>query len=131
MQAINLFQMRTIYLYLVSILLIGLGYISILPPFEGFDETDSGLAYKFFVQNDGKKPKEGDVITLKLKYYNDKDSLLFDSKSIGRPFMVQVPKPSFKGSFDTVLATSMTTTKNRKGIAFWLLRVFLIVAIVF
>ncbi len=39
MQAINLFQMRTIYLYLISILLIGLGYISILPPFEGFDET--------------------------------------------------------------------------------------------
>ncbi len=39
MQAINLFQMRTIYLYLISILLIGLGYISILPPFEGFDES--------------------------------------------------------------------------------------------
>lgn len=39
MQAINLFQTRTIVLYLVSILLIGIGYISILPPFEGFDET--------------------------------------------------------------------------------------------
>ncbi len=39
MQAINLFQTRTIVLYLISILLIGIGYISILPPFEGFDET--------------------------------------------------------------------------------------------
>ena len=68
--------------------------------FEGFDETDSGLSYKFFIQKDGQKPKEGDVITLKLKYFNEKDSLLFDSKSIGRPFMVQVPKPSFKGSFE-------------------------------
>ena len=35
----NFFHKRTILLYLVSILLIGLGYISILPPFEGFDET--------------------------------------------------------------------------------------------
>ena len=30
---------KIIYFYLISIFLIGIGYISILPPFEGFDET--------------------------------------------------------------------------------------------
>ncbi len=68
--------------------------------FEGFDETETGLSYKFFKQGSTPKAKEGDVITLQLKYYTEKDSLLFDSKSIGRPFMVQIPKPAFKGSFE-------------------------------
>ena len=68
--------------------------------FEGFKDTDSGLSYKFFKQGEGVKAKEGDVITLQLKYYTEKDSLLFDSKSMGRPFMVQVPKPAYKGSFE-------------------------------
>lgn len=68
--------------------------------FEGFEDTESGLSYKFFKEVDGIKAKEGDVITLQLKYYTDKDSLLFDSKSMGRPFMVQVPKPAYKGSFE-------------------------------
>jgi hypothetical protein len=35
----DFFKKRIMSLYLVSILLIGLGYISMLPPFEGFDET--------------------------------------------------------------------------------------------
>jgi len=76
--------------------------------FEGFDETESGLSYKFFKQGSTPKAKEGDVLTLQLKYYTDKDSLLFDSKTIGRPFMVQVPKPAYKGSFEEGFAM-MTT----------------------
>ena len=39
MQEIDNFKMKTIWLYLLSILFIGIGYISILPVFEGFDET--------------------------------------------------------------------------------------------
>lgn len=39
MQVASFFSMRTIVLYLLSMMLIGIGYISILPPFEGFDET--------------------------------------------------------------------------------------------
>jgi hypothetical protein len=39
MQVVSFFSMRTIVLYLLSMMLIGIGYISILPPFEGFDET--------------------------------------------------------------------------------------------
>jgi hypothetical protein len=36
---LKFFNIKIIYFYLISIFLIGIGYISILPPFEGFDET--------------------------------------------------------------------------------------------
>lgn len=39
MQVVSFFSTRTIVLYLLSVMLIGIGYISILPPYEGFDET--------------------------------------------------------------------------------------------
>ena len=35
----KIFNLNNIFFYLLAILLIGIGYISILPPFEGFDET--------------------------------------------------------------------------------------------
>jgi FKBP-type peptidyl-prolyl cis-trans isomerase len=68
--------------------------------FKGYDQTDQGLYCKSIVEGKGKKPNVGDVLTLTLKYFTEKDSLLFDSKQTGQPFMVKLEKPAFKGSFE-------------------------------
>jgi hypothetical protein len=68
--------------------------------FKGYDQTDQGLYYKNIVEGKGKKPNLGDVLTLTLKYFTEKDSLLFDSKQTGQAFMVKLEKPAFKGSFE-------------------------------
>lgn len=65
---------------------------------EGFDSTENGLHYKLLKTSQGKeKVKKGDVISLILTYSTMKDSLLFDSRNMGRPFMLKVDKSDFKG----------------------------------
>lgn len=66
--------------------------------YEGYEQTESGLYYKMISVN-GSKPKikQGDVITLKLNYSTIKDSLLFESSKLGRPFLIKVDKSEYKG----------------------------------
>jgi len=65
--------------------------------YDQFDVTDSGLHYRLVSTGSGKEIKDGDVITLDLKYLTIKDSLMFDSRRLGRPFMIKVDKSEFKG----------------------------------
>lgn len=66
-----------------------------------FKKTDNGLYYKFHSENkDAKKPVEGDVLSLIMVYKNSKDSVIFDSRQRGGEIMVQLSKPTFKGSIE-------------------------------
>ena len=64
--------------------------------FDGYQKTDNGLYYKFYVQNDDTiKPEMGDITTVAM-VYGTKDSVLFNSNKIPRPIEIPVDH-HFKG----------------------------------
>ena len=67
--------------------------------FKDYKKTDSGLYYKFIVENpDAQQPKEGDVLVAELKYRYE-DSVLFEN--MGNPQRVfQVMPSDFKGDIN-------------------------------
>lgn len=78
----------------------------------GYDKSESGLYSKFYVHDEnGVKPKEGDVVRVSLVVKNDKDSILTDSKDakFNRPgltyYEFPLMKPEFPGSFEEALGT--------------------------
>lgn len=69
--------------------------------FPGYSETETGLNYKFYNETKGsQKPKEGDIMTMKMIYKTDKDSVLFDSRQRGGALMVPLQKPSYSGALE-------------------------------
>lgn len=67
--------------------------------------TDTGLKYQFHDQNEqGRKPKIGDILTLHLAIKSSKDSTLRDTQKEGRPLQIMLQTPPFKGSFEEGLA---------------------------
>lgn len=65
---------------------------------DGYKEADSGLLYKFHKKNkDNRKPQEGDVIVLKLKYEAPDGKLLFNSGDQNRAYMKTLKAPSHRG----------------------------------
>lgn len=78
-------------------------------PYDGYDTSESGVYFKFYNQDEnGVKPKEGDVVKLVMSYRNGKDSILFDSKKVSREPDGTIEFPlgasTFKGSFEEALA---------------------------
>lgn len=78
-------------------------------PYDGYDTSESGVYYKFYEQNeDGKKPVEGDFVSVRMIYKNDKDSVLFNSKDFTKnpdgTLDFPLTKSTFKGSFEDALA---------------------------
>lgn len=67
--------------------------------YKGYKKTDSGLYYKFEVENpDGQQPGEGDVLVAELTYKLE-DSVLFDN--VGKPQRVfQIMKSDFPGDIN-------------------------------
>lgn len=64
---------------------------------DGYQTDTSGMKYKFYVLNEqARKPVQGDILTLRMNYKTDDDSVLFDTKELnGQPFRMKV-KPSTK-----------------------------------
>ncbi|HEX8515587.1 MAG TPA: FKBP-type peptidyl-prolyl cis-trans isomerase [Bacteroidia bacterium] len=78
----------------------------------GYEKSESGLYTKFHNHDEnGVKPKEGDVVRVSLVVKNDKDSLLTDSKDpkFNRPgityYEFPLMKSEFNGSFEEALST--------------------------
>ena len=71
---------------------------------DGFKKTSTGLKYKMFGKGEGKKPKEGDVMSLEMSYsvetMHSKDSVIFDTKKQGGTIKVPLQKESFKGGLE-------------------------------
>lgn len=64
---------------------------------DGFKTTDSGIKYKFFVENkDAQKPVIGDILELKMKYATP-DSVIFNSDTYAKSIPFQLLEPLYKG----------------------------------
>ncbi len=69
--------------------------------YSGFTKSDSGIYYKFYVENkDSLKPVEGSILTMNMIYRMEiggKDSILFNSADMPRAFEINLAKSEFKG----------------------------------
>jgi FKBP-type peptidyl-prolyl cis-trans isomerase len=70
-----------------------------------FEMDASGLKYKYLEQSESIDIiNTGDYVEMELKYWNNADSLLFNSKELNAPFRMQVKKISHRGgSFENAL----------------------------
>ena len=78
-------------------------------PYDGYDQSESGVYYMFHEQNDGgKKPVEGDFVSVRMTYRNEQDSILFNGKDFTKnpdgTLDFPLTKSTFKGSFEDALA---------------------------
>jgi len=67
---------------------------------EFYKKNKNGLRYHFFTENNGAKPKLGDILQLHMIYKNAKDSVLYDSKILGDSFLLELKSPSFVGGLE-------------------------------
>jgi FKBP-type peptidyl-prolyl cis-trans isomerase FkpA len=76
--------------------------------YSDFETDESGLRYKFLELGQSKEIlSPGDYIEMELKYANEKDSILFNSKELRAPFRMQVRKASHGGgSFEDAVFLS-------------------------
>ncbi|MFA4851633.1 MAG: FKBP-type peptidyl-prolyl cis-trans isomerase [Bacteroidales bacterium] len=74
--------------------------------YPGYKKTDTGLYYKFYVQNEGnQKPEMGDVLTVNMMYkVQGKDSVIFNSKDVQEPSRLLLSKPVYAGDISEGLA---------------------------
>lgn len=89
--------MKTLFVYTLLLFLTFPACGQTLP--EGFEKAQSGLVYKFHRKTPGLPPaRVGDIVTANMRYYID-DSLLFDSRFLGRELLFPIMEPTFKGDF--------------------------------
>jgi FKBP-type peptidyl-prolyl cis-trans isomerase len=83
---------------LAIVMLLTMTMLACSSKYPGYDKTPTGLYYKLFkVGKDTIKAKEGDWVSMNMRY-SYKDSTLFNSKAaMGTPVRFQLPKSEFKG----------------------------------
>ena len=67
---------------------------------DGYKTTDAGLKYKIHTDAEGKPGQIGDMISLRMKVYTAKDSLLEDGFTYPMPIEFVLQKSSFKGGIE-------------------------------
>ncbi len=71
---------------------------------SGYKTAKNGLKFQYLIENSqGKSPKAGDYVEIKLIYTNNKDSILFNSNDISSTIKMRVDKPSHKACFEEAL----------------------------
>ncbi len=80
--------------------------ISSCSKYSGYKESDNGLFYKFYTENDKEiKPAMGDLVTMSLIYkIAETDSVIEDSRNRPTPFMLLLKESDFKGDLFEGLA---------------------------
>lgn len=82
--------------YLKQMAILMLALITLISCGDGYKTSDTGLRYKFYVENDGEKPNIGDILTLDM-FYGTEDTILFDSKKIPNGLTFPLDSPFFEG----------------------------------
>ncbi len=67
---------------------------------DGFQQTESGLKYKFIKSSNGAKPALGDRMIMRIAYKTEFDSIIFDSKSKSDSFEVEFVAPTYNGGVE-------------------------------
>lgn len=69
--------------------------------YPGFKKSESGIFYKFYEKSkDTLKATEGSILTMNIRYrlkIDEKDSILFNSSDMAKPFEIELKKSEFKG----------------------------------
>ncbi len=81
-----------------------------------YKKSDKGVRYSIFKANKGERIKLDDIVFLNIKYSTAKDSVLFDSWTMGGPITLKISKPTFKG--DLMDALSLLTVKDSAAFLF-------------
>ncbi len=89
-------KMKKTILNLLIIVLVAVFFTACQSEFPGFKKSETGLYYKFYTQNDTKKPVEGDILTMTMSY-GSKDSVLFSTDKINAPADIPMRAPAFQG----------------------------------
>ena len=92
----KLSKIRTLFYVIGSCLV----FVSCGNKYEGFEKSEKGLYYKFFIENTGKHvPEKDEIVSMSMSIRTEKDSLIQEFKHI--PTVMQMPK--FKGDiFDAL-----------------------------
>lgn len=67
---------------------------------DGFQQTESGLKYKFIKYSNGVKPSLGDRMIMHIIYKTEFDSVIFDSQTKSDSFDVEFVSPTFSGGVE-------------------------------
>lgn len=70
---------------------------------QNFDETESGLKYRFHVSTENEKPDPGDILSLNM-VYSIEDSVLFDNKLSGMPVYLPFMDSQYPGDIFEALS---------------------------
>ncbi|MCF6366500.1 MAG: FKBP-type peptidyl-prolyl cis-trans isomerase [Bacteroidales bacterium] len=71
---------------------------------ESYKKHESGFEYKIITkENTNLTVKEDEILDLKLRYFNQNDSLIFDSETLPGKFRVQVLNPETGGLFQEAI----------------------------
>jgi FKBP-type peptidyl-prolyl cis-trans isomerase len=92
-----------LYVLLISATMLTFSSCSDYP---GYKKNNTGLYYKFYVQNEGnQKPEMGDVLTVNMMYkVQGKDSVIFNSKDVPEPSRLLLSKSVYSGDISEGLA---------------------------
>jgi FKBP-type peptidyl-prolyl cis-trans isomerase len=73
--------------------------------YPGFKKTESGIYYKFHVDNkQGEKAEIGDILTMQM-IYRTEDSVLFDTQTSNQPMTLPLTEKQYEGDIYEALAT--------------------------
>lgn len=89
-------MMKTWYVYSVIVLLFA---ACSSENKSKYSTTEHGLEYTYCVKSDSVKlPQTGDKLLLKIRFFNEKDSLMWDSREISSRFIMDFIKPTNPGA---------------------------------
>lgn len=68
-------------------------------PTTKYESTEHGLEYLYCVKSESnKQPQTGDKLLLKVRFFNEKDTLLWDSREISSRFIMDYVQPKTPGA---------------------------------
>jgi FKBP-type peptidyl-prolyl cis-trans isomerase len=93
---------------LISIATVAAAIITSCDKLSSFKKDESGVEYKMYKDEEGKKAEKGDFLTLHFKYTakvkgTDRDTVLRNTWEEGKPIYVLVGEPTFKGGIEDAL----------------------------
>ncbi len=97
MKTINMRQKQLVFILLTAFII----SFTACGQEEQFKESPTGLKYKFYERSkEESNPEPGQVMSLQMKYYNQNDSVLFDSKELPGIFRLPMRAPQHQGSIE-------------------------------
>jgi len=72
--------------------------------YSDYKKSPNGLLYKIIEKKDGHRGDFGDYYTIDLKYETENDSLLFDSRYMQDPLMVEIMVPYYEGDLTEIFS---------------------------